>query len=48
MLQAIKEWGIIKGVYLGVKRIIRCNPFNKKCGLDMVPYNIKGVNKWIF
>lgn len=48
MLQAIKEWGLIKGVYLGAKRIMRCNPFNKHCGLDMVPYNIKGANKWIF
>ena len=48
MLIAIKEWGIIKGIYLGTKRILRCNPFNKHCGLDMVPYNIKGANKWIF
>jgi len=48
MLEAIKEWGIIKGIYLGTKRILRCNPFNKHGGVDMVPYNIKGDNKWIF
>ena len=48
MLLAIKEWGILKGFWIGTKRILRCNPFNKKCGLDMVPYNLKGEHKWIF
>jgi len=23
----IKEWGVIKGSYLAMKRILRCNPF---------------------
>ena len=46
-LLAIKEWGIVKGIYLGAKRILRCNPFSKG-GLDLVPYNIKGDKKWIF
>lgn len=27
--EAIKKYGTIKGTYLSVKRIIRCNPFNK-------------------
>lgn len=27
--QAIKKFGIIKGIWMGLKRIIRCNPFNK-------------------
>lgn len=48
MLMAIKEWGIIKGIFLGTKRILRCNPFNKNCGIDPVPYNLKGEHKWIF
>ncbi len=48
MLQAIKEWGVIQGIYIGTKRILRCNPFNKNCGLDMVPLNIKGEHRWIF
>ncbi|HHV81064.1 MAG TPA: membrane protein insertion efficiency factor YidD [bacterium] len=26
--QAIEKYGLIKGVYLGLKRILRCNPFN--------------------
>ena len=27
--QAIERYGIIKGSFLGMKRIIRCNPFSK-------------------
>lgn len=27
--QAIERYGCIKGVYIGGKRIIRCNPFSK-------------------
>jgi len=27
--QAIKKFGIIKGGWRGMKRIIRCHPFNK-------------------
>jgi len=27
--QAIKKYGILKGILKGIKRIIKCNPFNK-------------------
>ena len=27
--QAILKYGSLKGIYLGIKRIIRCNPFSK-------------------
>lgn len=27
--KAIIKYGIIKGVYLGIKRILKCNPYNK-------------------
>ena len=27
--QAIEKYGIIKGVFLGIKRILKCNPFSK-------------------
>ena len=27
--QAIEKYGAIKGLFLGIKRIIRCNPFSK-------------------
>ena len=47
MVLAIKEWGVFKGIILGTRRIVRCNP-RGKCGLDLVPYNIKGDKKWIF
>lgn len=35
-LQAIEEWGLTKGVYLGAKRICRCHPLNEG-GIDPVP-----------
>ncbi|MEK7497802.1 MAG: membrane protein insertion efficiency factor YidD [Patescibacteria group bacterium] len=27
--QAVKKYGTIKGLFLGIKRVIRCNPFSK-------------------
>ena len=35
-IEAIEEYGSIKGSYLAIKRIIRCNPFNKHIGYDPV------------
>lgn len=29
MVQAIEKYGCIKGIYLGIKRILKCNPFSK-------------------
>ena len=29
MKQAIEKYGFIKGIYKGLKRILRCNPFSK-------------------
>lgn len=34
--EAIKEYGAIKGSILGIKRILRCNPFGT-FGYDPVP-----------
>jgi uncharacterized protein len=36
MIMAIEEWGVIKGVYLGVRRIMRCHPWGG-VGYDPVP-----------
>jgi len=36
MLEAIREWGAIKGVWLGLRRIAKCNPFGTS-GYDPVP-----------
>lgn len=30
MIESLEEYGTIKGLYLGAKRIIRCNPFGTK------------------
>ena len=27
--QAVEKYGVLKGLFLGIKRIIRCNPFSK-------------------
>lgn len=29
MLQAIEEYGVKRGLILGIKRILKCNPFSK-------------------
>ena len=36
MKECILRFGVFKGVYLGLKRIIRCHPGGKS-GIDMVP-----------
>ncbi len=34
--QAIEKFGAIKGIYLGIKRILKCHPFNEG-GYDPIP-----------
>jgi putative membrane protein insertion efficiency factor len=34
--QAIKKHGLLKGVYLGGKRLLKCHPFHPG-GVDFVP-----------
>lgn len=29
MKQAVLKYGFIKGVFLGIKRVLKCNPFSK-------------------
>ncbi|MBK9256781.1 MAG: membrane protein insertion efficiency factor YidD [Saprospiraceae bacterium] len=36
MIGAIEEWGVIKGVWLGIKRIGKCHPWGP-FGPDPVP-----------
>ncbi|MDP4586979.1 MAG: membrane protein insertion efficiency factor YidD [Flavobacteriales bacterium] len=38
MIQAIQEWGAIKGIRLGTKRILKCHPWGTS-GHDPVPHN---------
>lgn len=35
-IEAIEEYGSIKGSWLAIKRILRCRPFGKK-GYDPIP-----------
>lgn len=35
-IDAIKKHGIVKGIIIGIFRILRCNPFVKG-GIDVVP-----------
>nr|WP_242003457.1 membrane protein insertion efficiency factor YidD [Culicoidibacter larvae] len=37
MIEAIEIHGSIRGLGLGLWRILRCNPFNKHFGIDPVP-----------
>lgn len=36
MLEALNKYGLIKGLYLGIKRIFRCHPWGGN-GYDPVP-----------
>ncbi|MGN0913811.1 MAG: membrane protein insertion efficiency factor YidD [Alphaproteobacteria bacterium] len=44
MIEAIQVHGIIKGLWLGTKRILRCHPWGGS-GYDPVPPKIKAPDK---
>ena len=35
-IEAIQNFGIVKGIWLGIKRILRCRP-GCSCGIDPLP-----------
>ncbi|MDZ7879029.1 MAG: membrane protein insertion efficiency factor YidD [Saprospiraceae bacterium] len=37
MIDAIFEWGILRGLFMGVKRILRCHPWSNHAHIDPVP-----------
>lgn len=41
-IEAIEEYGIIKGIYMSFKRILRCNPFGGY-GFDPVKKECKNA-----
>ena len=43
-IEAFKEHGFFKGVYLGAKRILKCNPLFEG-GFDPVPLKHSCINK---
>ena len=44
MIQAILEFHLIKGILLGLKRLLKCSP-RFKGGYDPIPHNIRGKFK---
>ena len=30
MIESLETYGLLKGLYLGIKRLLKCNPFTKK------------------
>ena len=42
-LEALKSHGILKGLYLSIRRILRCHPFSKRDYFDPVPAKTKKV-----
>ena len=42
---AIQKHGVMKGTYLGTKRILKCNPFFEG-GMDPVPEKFEVRIKW--
>lgn len=36
-IEAVQKHGVIKGLWLGGKRLLKCHPFHKHGGYDPVP-----------
>ena len=36
-INVINDFGVLKGVFLTIKRLLKCNPWSKKSGIDLPP-----------
>ena len=43
MIQAIEEWGVFKGIWLGTKRLLKCHPWGPTEHYDPVPKKTKSI-----
>jgi len=43
-IEAFKEWGFLKGLFLGIKRIVQCRPGGTS-GYDPVPKNDNKIKR---
>ena len=41
-IEALKEWGLLKGLYLGIRRVLSCRPGGSH-GHDPVPKKLKSL-----